>query len=152
VRPPSASDSGLERFGCVPPPVPTERGKTGTESGERGAGTNPGAHDPGLAPVEPGPVRADGNAAPALVELRLRVTPRAARSGRSTLYRLVVQARRNGRWVPVTGARVRLAGIRARTDRAGVARIRARISRRGLHRANATAAAARPARTLVRVR
>jgi hypothetical protein len=150
VRPPSASDSGLERFGCVPPPSPGA-GRQDGEGAEGPPAGSPGAHDPRIAPVEPGPVRAGGEAPPALAKLRLRVSPRVVRSGRSTVYRLVVHARRNGRWVPVSGARVRLAGIRARTNRSGVARIRARVGRPGLHRANATAAAARPARASVRV-
>jgi hypothetical protein len=96
-------------------------------------------------------VRADGSAPPAVVPLRLRVAPRVARSGRRTRYRLTVDAKRSGKWRVVPGARVRLAGIRARTNSKGVATISARIRRAGTHKANATAAAARPARTSVRV-
>jgi hypothetical protein len=96
-------------------------------------------------------VRADGTAPPDLAPLRLRVSPRSARSGARTLYRLTVHAKRNGKWVRVRGARVRLAGVRARTSSKGVARIRARIRRVGVHRANATAAAARPALSSIRV-
>jgi predicted alpha-1,2-mannosidase len=146
VRPPSASDSALEKFGCVAPSAASP-GPTGTGDAAR-AGT--GADSPS-APIEPGPVRADGTAPPALVPLRLRVSPRVARSGRRTVYRLTVHAKRGSRWVPVRGARVRLGGMRARTGRNGVATIRRRILRAGVHRANATAAAARPARASVRV-
>jgi predicted alpha-1,2-mannosidase len=135
VRPPSASDSGLERFGCVRPP---------------GTGGPSGAEHP-RAPVEPGPVGRDGRARPALAPLRLRVSPGTARSGARRLYRLTVHARRNGRWVAARNAMVRFAGVRARTSTRGVATIRARIRRAGLHRANATAAAARPATASVRV-
>ena len=143
VRPPSASDSELSRFGCVAP-SPTDNGDGG--GGESG----PGALDP-RAPVEPGPVRADGSAPPAVVPLRLRISPRVARSGRLTRYRLTVHAKRSGRWRVVPSARVRLAGVRARTNSKGVATIRARIRRAGVHPANATAAAARPARASIRV-
>jgi len=144
VRPPSASDSALERFGCV---APRSNGHGG---GGGGRGTS-GAEDPRTAPVEPGPVRSDGTAPPALAPLRLRVSPRVARAGSSRVYRLTVHARRSGRWVPARGARVRFAGVRARASASGVATIRARIRRPGLHRANATAAAARPARASMRV-
>jgi predicted alpha-1,2-mannosidase len=145
VRPPSASDSGLERFGCVRPAV-TSPPATG------GGGTSPSGANAPDAPVEPGPVRADGTAAPAVVPLRLRISPRVTRSSRRTSYRLTVHAKRGGRWVVVKGARVRLAGIRALTSSKGVATIRASIRRAGVHPANATAAAARPARASVRVR
>ncbi|HEX8054494.1 MAG TPA: GH92 family glycosyl hydrolase, partial [Thermoleophilaceae bacterium] len=139
VRPPSVSDSPLARFGCLPTapqPDPVAPG-----AAERPAGFE----DPRTAPVEPGPVLADGSAPPSLVPLRLRVSPRTVRTSRRTLYRLTVHAKRHGRWVPVRGARVRLAGVRARTSGKGVAKIRATIRHHGTHRANATAAAARPA-------
>ncbi|HEX8648285.1 MAG TPA: GH92 family glycosyl hydrolase [Thermoleophilaceae bacterium] len=147
VRPPSASDSELARFGCVGP----ASGGGGAGGGGGANGGAPGASDP-RAPVEPGPVRADGSAPAARVPLRLRVTPRVTRSGKLTRYRLTVHAKRSGRWRVVAGARVRLAGIRARTDSKGVATIRARIRRAGAHPANATAAAARPARASIRVK
>jgi predicted alpha-1,2-mannosidase len=142
VRPPSASDSGLERFGCSP----VQRA-----AGGGGGGGSPAAEDPKIAPLEPGPVRPDGTAPPDLAPLRLKVSPRRVRSGARTTFKLTVHAKRSGRWVRVRGARVRLAGVRARTDAKGVARIRARIRRAGVHPANATAAAARPARASVRV-
>jgi hypothetical protein len=148
VRPPSASDSALERFGCVGPSA------AGPGSNGNGGGVGSGAagaHDPARAPVEPGPVRADGTAPPSLVPLRLRVSPRVARSGRRTTYRLVVHAKRRGKWVPAKAARVRLAGIRAVANSKGVATIRRRIMRPGVLPANATAAAARPARASIRV-
>ena len=146
VRPPSVSDSPLDRFGCLP-----TRGKG--ESPPPGSSERPAAFDdPRSAPLEPGPVRADGSAPPSLVRLRLRVSPRAARSATPTLYRLTVHGKRNGRWVPVRGARVRLFGVRARTSARGVAKLRASARRVGVHRANATAAGARPAFGSVRVR
>jgi predicted alpha-1,2-mannosidase len=138
VRPPSVSDSPLERFGCLP-----------TSSA---VAAEPAFENPRTAPIEPGPVRADGTAPPAVVPLRLRVSPRAAVSGRRTLFRATVHAKRNGRWVTVRGARVRVFGVRARTNSKGVARVRAAARRVGLHRANATAAAARPAYGNVRVK
>jgi predicted alpha-1,2-mannosidase len=144
VRPPSVSDSGLERFGCLP--VTAASVGTGTGSASGGGGAN----SPDV-PVEPGPAGRDGKAPPALVPLRLRVSPRLSRAGVRTTYRLTVHAKRDGRWVPVRGARVRLAGIRAVTAANGVATIRARIRRAGPLRANATAAAARPALSTVRV-
>ncbi|HEX8745443.1 MAG TPA: GH92 family glycosyl hydrolase [Thermoleophilaceae bacterium] len=143
VRPPSASDSALDRFGCVGPAAAERAGDPASPA--------PGAGDPARAPVEPGPVRADGSAPPALVPLRLRVSPRVARSGVRTDYRLTVHAKRGGKWRVVPGARVRLAGIRARTNRKGVAIVRTRIWRVKVHAANATAAAARPARASIRV-
>ena len=160
MRPPSASDSGLGRFGCL---APVEGGAGGGGSNGGGSGGNggngggvggvgSGAQDPARAPVEPGPVGADGKATSALVPLRLRISPRAARSGALTRYRLTVHAKRSGKWVVVRGARVRLAGIRAVTSKRGVATIRARIRRPGVHAANATAVAARPARASVRVK
>ncbi len=148
VRPPSVSDSPLERFGCLP----TNRGEGG-QSPAPGAAERPATFDdPHNAPLEPGPLRADGTAPPSLVPLRLRVSPRAGRSSARTLYRLTVHAKRNGRWVPVRGARVRLFGVRARTSGRGVAKLRASVRRVGVHRANATAVGARPAYSSVRVR
>jgi predicted alpha-1,2-mannosidase len=148
VRPPSVSDSKRERFGCLPTPSSPAGQTPAPGAAER----PPTFDDPSLAPLEPGPVRADGTAPPHLVRLRLRVAPGVVLSGRRTVYRLTVHAKRNGRWVPVRGARVRLAGVRARTSSRGVAKIRAGIRRDGVHRANATAAAARPAFASVRVR
>jgi predicted alpha-1,2-mannosidase len=146
VRPPSVSDAALARFGCLPTPA----GKGDSPAPD--AAERPAAfEDPRRAPLEPGPLRSDGSAPPSLVPLRLRVTPRVATSTARTLYRLTVHAKRNGRWVPVRGARVRLFGVRARTSGRGVAKIRAAVRRVGVHRANATAVAARPAFASVRV-
>ena len=67
--------------------------------------------------------------------LRLRVRPRAVRAGRPVRFRFRAFARNDARRVYVRGARIRFAGKRARTKRAGRAAIRARLRRPGRHRA-----------------
>jgi DNA-binding beta-propeller fold protein YncE len=66
---------------------------------------------------------ADGAAKPRLV---VAASPPRARVRRPVTVRAVVTVRRDGRAVPVRGARVLLAGVRARTDARGRARLRKR--------------------------
>jgi hypothetical protein len=66
-------------------------------------------------------------------QLKLSVTPRRVRSGRTATFTFRVKA---GRFA-VRGARVRFAGHSARTDARGRARIRVRLKRVGMRRAAA---------------
>jgi YVTN family beta-propeller protein len=59
-------------------------------------------------------------------KLRVRVKPRRVRAGRPVTLRIRVTARRAGKRAPVRGARVRVAGKRAKTNRRGRARVRKR--------------------------
>jgi endoglycosylceramidase len=83
-----------------------------------------------------------------LRRLRVTVSPRRVRAGRRTTFRFRVRA---GRFA-VRGARVRMAGHDARTDRGGRARIRVRMKRRGIRRAIAWKRTFRHGATRVRVR
>ncbi len=67
---------------------------------------------------------------------RLRVSLSARRMKAGRRVRLRVRVTAGGR--PVRGALVRLAGARARTDRAGRAVLRVRLTRRGRHRLRVT--------------
>jgi hypothetical protein len=77
---------------------------------------------PGSAPARPGGPRP---------KLRVTVRPRRVRAGRPVRLRVRVTARRSGRRVAVRGARVRVAGVTARTGRRGRATLR---KRHGLER------------------
>jgi hypothetical protein len=92
----------------------------------------------------PGPKPADGRK-----PLRLAVTPRAVRAGRRTAFQFRVTTAQ-GR--PVARARIRFAGRRLRTNRAGRARVTTTLRRAGRHRARATKRGFRPARVTVRAR
>src|SRR5215210_771397 len=65
-------------------------------------------------------------------KLRVTVRPRRVRAGRPVRVRVRVTARRGGRRVAVRGARVRIAGVKKRTNRRGRAVLR---KRRGFERA-----------------
>jgi len=95
------------------------------------------------------PETAAGRRAP---RLRLRVRPRAVRAGRLVRFRFRAFARNSARRVYVLGARIRFAGERTRTKRAGRAAIRARLQRPGRHRARVRKRGMRSGRALVRVR
>jgi len=86
---------------------------------EGALGVGPGA---GSTPARPGGPRP---------RLRLTVRPKRVRAGRPVRLRVRVTARRGGRRVAVRGARVRVAGVTARTGRRGRAVLR---KRRGLER------------------
>ena len=84
----------------------------------------------------------------ALRRIRLLVRPRRARVGRRTRFRF--RATTRGR--PVRGARVRFAGVTARTNARGTARIVRRFRRPGRYRARATRRGFAPGRAVVVVR
>jgi DNA-binding beta-propeller fold protein YncE len=88
---------------------------------------------------------------PALV---VAASPRRVRARRPVLVRAVVTTRRDGAVVPVQGARLRLAGARARTDERGHARLRKRYGflRPGRYRLRATHPEFRGASLVVRAR
>jgi DNA-binding beta-propeller fold protein YncE len=86
---------------------------------EGALGVRPGA---GLSPSRPGGPR---------LKLRVTVRPKRARAGRPVRLRVRVTVKRAGRRVAVRGARVRVAGVTARTGRRGRAVLR---KRRGLER------------------
>jgi DNA-binding beta-propeller fold protein YncE len=86
---------------------------------EGALGVRPGA---GSSPGRPGGPRP---------KLRVTVRPKRVRAGRPVRLRVRVTAKRGGRRVAVRGARVRLAGVSARTGRRGRATLR---KRRGLER------------------
>jgi DNA-binding beta-propeller fold protein YncE len=85
---------------------------------EGALGVRPGA----FAPARPGGPRP---------RLRVTVRPKRVRAGRPVRLRVRVTAKRGGRRVAVRGARVRVAGVSARTGRRGRATLR---KRRGLER------------------
>ena len=82
-------------------------------------GVGPGA---GSSPGRPGGPRP---------KLRVTVHPKRVRVGRPVRLRVSVTVKRAGRRVAVRGARVRVAGVRARTGRRGRATLR---KRHGLER------------------
>ena len=84
--------------------------------------------------------------------LRVRVTPRRIRAQRRVRLRVRVVTWAGRRARPVAGARVAVAGRRARTNRRGIARLSVRIRRTGRVRVRATAAGRRPGRAVLRVR
>lgn len=86
------------------------------------------------------------------LRLRLSVSPRRAPAGRATRFTLTVTATDRGRVVPVAGATVRLAGIRARTDESGRATIVRRVVHPRLLPANTSKPGYEPGRKHVRVR
>lgn len=81
--------------------------------------------------------------------MRLSVTPRRARAGRTTAYRFRV---RSSSADCVRGVSIRFAGRRVRTDRRGRAALRIRVVRRGLRRAVATKRRCARAHAAVRIR
>ena len=80
-------------------------------------------------PVGPGGSQPGGGAKGkgAKPKLRVSIRPRRALAKRPLRIRVRVTVRRNGRAVPVRGARVSLAGVHARTDRRGRAILRKRF-------------------------
>jgi endoglycosylceramidase len=89
---------------------------------------------------------------PVRPRLRLVVRPRRVRAGRRVRFRFRAFVRTGDRKVYIRGVRIRFAGRRARTGRAGRAVIRRRLGRAGRHRARASRPGFRPARTAVRAR
>ena len=83
--------------------------------------------------------------------LRLYVRPLRPQRGRKVRFRLRVTALMDGRRLPVSGARVTLAGRRAVTDARGRATLTARV-RAGRHAASARKPGFRPARRVVTTR
>ena len=75
---------------------------------------------------------------PARPRMRLTVTPRRTRRGRSVRYRFRVRALIEGRHRPVRGARIRLAEHRVRSNERGRAAMVVRLHTPGLRRASAT--------------
>ena len=84
---------------------------------------------------EPGLCEAWRTAGVALPRLRLAVSPKRARVGRLTRFRLRVDALVDGRCTPISAATVRFAGRRASTDSDGRAVISHRFLRAGSRRA-----------------
>jgi len=84
--------------------------------------------------------------------LRVSVTPRRVSALRPVTMRVRVTVRRNGRVAAVPGARVKLAGVTARTDRRGRAKLRKRFGfeRVRSYRATATRPGFRSGRATVR--
>ena len=129
LRPPSASDSALARFGCTGPGSAAGSTEGGSGSPGGGPGGAPGGPAPRPAPLEPAPPPPAGS------RLRVRVSPGATRAGRRTRFRFTVTAVSGGRSLPVAGASVRFAGRRVTTSRRGRAKIWTRVGRAGSHRA-----------------
>lgn len=101
------------------------------------------AGEPGLAehiPPTAGPPR------PAVERLRVTVSPRRYRAGRTRTFRMRVSA--GGE--PVQDALVRFAGRMTRTDAAGRARLRVRVSRAGVRTVRVSASSFGAGRTTVR--
>ena len=84
--------------------------------------------------------------------LRVRVKPRRVKLRKPVTLRVRVTARRAGARVPVRGARVRIAGKRARTNRKGRARVRKRSGFQQVRRYKLRAKRAGYRRGLARVR
>ncbi|MEA2296093.1 MAG: endoglycosylceramidase, partial [Solirubrobacteraceae bacterium] len=64
--------------------------------------------------------------------LRMAVSPRVVPSGRRVTLRIRVRVRQDGALRPVRDARVRVAGVRTRTDARGIARVPVRFAHRGV--------------------
>ncbi len=96
---------------------------------------------------EPPPETAQDLATPPVVRLKVRVTPRTLRRGRST--RLRVRVTSGG--AAVRGARVAVGRVRAKTGRAGRVTVRVRFRRAGRYRLTVRSGS-RTARVTLRVR
>jgi len=103
----------------------------------------------GVAAVEPAPEPARGGTRRR--KIRLTVRPHRTVVGRTTRFRFRASVRRDGRWRPVRGARIRFGAQRARTNRRGRARIVRTFSRPGRYLAGARRRALRGDRAAVRV-
>ena len=90
-------------------------------------------------------------ASPLAIRPRL-VRPRKPRAKRRTRFVFQVALRAEDREVPLSGATVRLAGKRTRTNAAGRAKLRARFAKPGRYRARISKPGLRTARVTVRVR
>jgi YVTN family beta-propeller protein len=85
-------------------------------------------------------------------KLRVRVKPRRVRADEPVTLRIRVTARRAGKRVPVRGARVRVAGKRAKTNRKGRARVRKRAGFQQVRRYKVRAQKAGYRRGVARIR
>ncbi|WP_320672881.1 hypothetical protein [Patulibacter defluvii] len=152
-----ASRERVGAHGCNQPPIPNAdplglilylptllsgAGATGAVASEPPLACYVTASCPGDAP----PAAPAPTPTPAL---RLSVRPRTLVAGRTAPVRIRV---RDAAGAPVAGARVRLAGARARSDRHGRALLRVRVARPGRRTARAAKPGWRSATVVVRVR